>query len=115
MTEVKHTPGPWTVDPNHKWTGYGDVDAVIMADDQIVSTIYGGRELQPQIKALPTFESCRANAALIAAAPDMLAVMKSLWRIEKVSRPEDGAMFSMAISMDQMEAMSAAIAKAEGR
>jgi hypothetical protein len=90
-----HTPGPWTVQP----VGYcRSVIHRASHSDQVVANAYGNEE------------TAAANAAIIAAAPELLAVLKA-----------EAAMFEgrdaneWAPEMaDRIRAMRAAIAKATG-
>ncbi len=72
MSKPKHTPGPWSV-----YDGLGQTLAVCIGDEA------NGK--RPCIVDWPGFDSCdlpfaqkRANAHLIAAAPDMLAELHRL-------------------------------------
>jgi hypothetical protein len=66
MTETKHTPGPWTIDEVGKGFSAHILGAPFGGLQEIVATLYVGEE------------TLDANARLIAAAPDMLAVLKWL-------------------------------------
>lgn len=82
----KHTPGPWKVD-SHGEAVLGR-DGTMVADCCIMSS----RRQTPM---------CRANATLIAAAPDLLEACKNmLWHEDKYAARKQA---------------EAAIAKAEGR
>ena len=68
-TEVKHTPGPWRVEPE--------------TEDQALSIVAGenaGQDSETIIAEIEgTLGDCEeANARLIAAAPDMLAALKGV-------------------------------------
>lgn len=74
MARAKHTPGPWSV-----YDGLGKTLAVCIGEEP------NGK--RPCIVDWPGFDSCdlpfsqqRANAHLIAAAPDMLAALKDIVR-----------------------------------
>lgn len=88
MTEtVKHTPGPWRVVK----TAHGPIDIVI-PDGRDIVTVYGGGSGDKE-----------GNARLIAAAPDLLAMLK----VAQLWLDVDGRF--------DMQGVNAAIAKAEGR
>jgi len=66
MKEIPHTPGPW------RWSvgnGYNSGVYVLRGDDEICEVFY-----DCDTEALPD----RANAALIAAAPDLLEALRKL-------------------------------------
>lgn len=97
MSEAKHTPGPWTFD--HDWHR---LPTVLGADGRHVCLIEKKREIA----------ECKANAALIAAAPDLLTALKAL-RIQALqSSVADPA---NEWGREALALTSAAIAKAEGR
>jgi hypothetical protein len=80
MSEVKFTPGPWHREPDHPVTGYADIDDhIVGADGCTVADCYGPRELQPERVNLPLAEQCRANAHLIAAAPDLYEALQGMF------------------------------------
>jgi hypothetical protein len=82
MSEVNHTPGPWKVWPEVKgshpdhlvYISIGSVNG-----GRIASTgVYGHRKgRRPDATPIVSEEECRANARLIAAAPDLLAAARS--------------------------------------
>jgi hypothetical protein len=83
---VGHTPGPWEAIPDSREDSEGDW-YVIAPDEDVI-----------------TLGLSEPDAALIAAAPDLLAALKGL-----VGLADEGAMFS-----DRIALARAAIAKAEG-
>lgn len=88
-----HTPGPWHV-------GTGKATTIVYAADGYAvanATTYHGRHDQP----------AEANAALIAAAPDMLTAL------QMVDRWASG--YGTATQSEMRQWVRAAIAKAEGR
>ena len=87
MSGAKHTPGPWRVDPDFP---------------SDVQTADGLREICNPSPSDATDEELLANARLIAAAPDMLAVLKRLDR-------------KGGLGLDVHEWIGAVIAQAEGR
>ena len=67
MNETKHTPGPWTVHDS-----YG---LCVSVDNHLVAELdWNPRDGGP----LPPYAENRANARLIAAAPDLLAACKAM-------------------------------------
>lgn len=91
MTETKHTPGPWTVSKSGVSVDAGPTGPRIR-----------------QERGAPD-EELRANASLIAAAPDLLAAVKALLIVAEHGECE-------AMHPDEADHMArAAIAKAEGR
>lgn len=61
---TKHTPGPW------EFKSYADFDIDITSEDSVIATT--GHD--PSY----SYEEEKANARLIAAAPDLLELLKSL-------------------------------------
>jgi hypothetical protein len=100
-----HTPGPWEIDATSNvgafeiWGGPLDSNAPQICSDD-------GDLNRP--------EECKANASLIAAAPDMLAALQSLdefaWSAMSADCKEAHDNLSRKLAV-----MRAAIAKAEGR
>lgn len=80
MSEVKHTPGPWVLE-------YFGADGIERKDAQTVVASYEGRHGENGEAIAEVFRwaagnnsphpEARANADLIAAAPDLLAACKS--------------------------------------
>ena len=107
MTEVKHTPGPWEYVPSNEnhgpyvangW-GAGDIcDCYIMSKPSEIAVCNGGTSKPIHHQ----HGEADANARLIAAAPDLLAVCKDIEGFLKRSG------YDTAL-------VRAAIAKAEGR
>lgn len=104
QSEPKHTPGPWRVErsPNRK-----------------VLCVFGGAEfdtwicgeLQANNHTRIDTSECLANANLIAAAPDLLAELKSAVAI----LTENGKLVFDGVHGVAVNRMKAAIAKAEGQ
>lgn len=70
MSEAKHTPGPWRVEDGELLAG-GDSGAVVLG------SIHGADDYpccEEDIDA-----ECKANARLIAAAPDLLALLEEAY------------------------------------
>lgn len=96
MREAKHTPGPWETYHECGDESVLGPDGFMVADCAIFS-------LRP---GAPTVERCRANARLIAAAPDMLAALRALVPADFDQHPDDFT--------EEWHAARAAIAKATG-
>lgn len=94
---MTHTPGPWEL--NTEDTGLNDSGTILGAGVVIVPDIYGRSKVE-----------CDANAALIAAAPDLYAMLARM--LDSVLRLPDRP---NTISLLDLEQARAAIAKAEGR
>lgn len=101
MTQAKHTPAPWQLGR------IGDDQSISTATHQSIATV-----LHPEkgIKkaARVTQEEAKANAHLIAAAPELLDVC----RLVVLSVDEDSGEFN--VCYDTLHAALKAIAKAEG-
>jgi len=94
MINAKHTPGPWKFDHDEEaaasYITAGDMPQIAMCS----YTIMGGPEITEQ----------RANAALIAAAPELLEACQAV-----INMPSE---FNCPVAVVEM--ISKAIAKAEG-
>ena len=101
----QHTPGPWTIEPEHIDDEDGSYhEPVIMANDGmlIVAVIRVGTGQD------------EANARLIAAAPDLLTALVEIAKGE--GRFSCDPLEHASNTIDDMKALAlAAIAKAEGR
>ena len=98
-----HTPGPWTV-----WgmsSNDGEAEVVSNADGSKAICWTADTYNEDKDRGETTSED-KANAHLIAAAPELLAVLKDLWGWEDVIEEWDKELHGQ---------MRAAIAKAEGR
>jgi hypothetical protein len=100
-----HTPGPWTTDPEVGNEGVLGADGALVADCSIFLNPEFGKR---------TSKINRANAHLIAAAPDLLAALKTARECIAYCRKahkdaQSGEGFPVEMILD------AAIAKAEGR
>ena len=89
---MSHTPGPWRV-----------AGAILVAPDYGQTAIAEAIEVQ----GFPGWETRRANARLIAAAPELLEMLKSVSNILFTSRDW--------VSCELEHKATALIAKAEGR
>lgn len=97
MPMSKHTPGPWHTNPDSDLRRIG---VYAGSEEEIVICDVTDEDLEHDLEI-------EANAALIVAAPDLLAVCKAV--VE-----EDGFRGS-ALMRKRIDEMTAAIAKAEGR
>lgn len=99
MTKPTHSQGPWSF---HSECDYG---RDIYAGDQWIATAMGPHN---DPKKFASSEECLANACLIVAAPDMLAVLES------ISADLEVGEVSATILARSVIAINAAIAKAKG-
>lgn len=90
----KHTPGPWRLQESHPLRHGTPLTIVGPKKRELVASVSGACLHDPRHKA---------NATLIAAAPDMLATLKRLVYDHR------------EIEWEDWEAARAVIAKAEGR
>ena len=100
MSEMKHTPGPWFGRPHHNPVGICGCDEVGL---QIAFITSASEERRDEFKA---------NARLIAAAPELLEALRVL--VDRDFTYFDGAVIGAAtkITRDEVLAARAAIAKA---
>ena len=105
---IKHTPGPWVIDSD----GDGKANAIVTSThlaslDDDICEVYGGN--------MDDDDTRQANARLIAAAPDLLAALRTL--ANQISPDSDDYPDSSYFRMmqDAEEKALAAIAKAEGK
>jgi hypothetical protein len=102
---MKHTPGPWLIQQGDEWT------------DGIV-TLHGHNEDgTPIYWTVASYnrqrDEAKANARLIAAAPELLAALKDIYSGWKYLRETHGDLYGVGWDRSQEKA-EAAIAKAEG-
>lgn len=112
MSAAQHTAGPWKVDGDDIIERTGNLRGVYIAQD----SEGGGRIGQTFANCLVTTdEECRANAALWAAAPELLAACK-LWMAYQLAIESDDPKVSRPFNAysEAMDATFAAIAKASG-
>lgn len=107
MSDSKHTPGPWTINSNHVEHVEGTPDETYTTTVAIIPLIaFEGRGRDEQA----------ANAALIAAAPDMLAALVACAEMLSEIAGTDFTMWTQeGGTLATIHAARAAIAKAEGR
>lgn len=70
MSGAKHTPGPWSVDHDHP-------NPVIVTDDLYIAEVMDDCWDESRAGAGDPDAEQRANASLIAAAPDLLAACEA--------------------------------------
>lgn len=99
-TKATHTAGPWTIAP--PWSGFSQITG---PEGQLIFGLAAGSKDEKR-----SDEECAANAALIAAAPEMLEALKSLATIAR-------ALSDLCDATDYEPGIAAAedvIARAEG-
>lgn len=106
MSEMKHTPGPWSSNP-FSMTG------AVWAENEFIASVYpNAPKGWDGLSAYHRSDEMKANAQLIAAAPDLLAALKEVsdwinnWSPDFIMDEE---------WPDTDEKLRAAIARAEGR
>jgi len=108
MNAIQHTPGPWNL-PSHVAGG----DIGIIADSRLLAMVTNDED-----EPIADSEQL-ANARLMAAAPELLALCKTLrQRLADLLRHVDEDTDSdadLAHDRDAVDDADAAIAKAEGR
>jgi hypothetical protein len=107
LTTGDHTPGPWRA----FWHTENERLALgswrLARNDDHPVPLYRVRRNNP---------TAEANARLIAAAPDMLAALKEVYRCKCIpSGPHCGNIVTSQMMHDASEQVRTAIAKAEGR
>lgn len=95
---IKHTPGPWTY-------GGQEFNDVRESDGELVAVALHLRVKKPE----RSIAEAKANARLIAAAPDLLEALKAI--VKSLADQDDEGMIEHA---QQMIDARAAIAKATG-
>lgn len=106
-----HTPGPWRVESSH------DINGELLAIGTTYQWPHGthafvGLAFTAHLGVGPYAAHREADARVMAAAPELLAGLKTLVAaVERDDNPSDEGHYS---GSDEMEAARAAIAKAEG-
>lgn len=116
---MKHTPGPWAIEDDHDDAEtipsvliHGQADAPGLVHVALVYTIDAFGEYDYADEREMQDVECKANAALIAAAPDLLAACaKALSLAEQRDR---GEIFEGVMLGEIQDILSDAIKKAEG-
>lgn len=96
----QHTPGPWKVSAIHRDT------TVVMADRLIVCEVGRNAGIWPEIKA---------DALLIAAAPDLLAALSNLVAASQAARRAEDANLALGddATVEEVEAILDAMEDAQ--
>jgi hypothetical protein len=105
---MSHTPGPWAV--SFKRTEVEGVNVSFCVDAGAAINIAGGQSQEHLVGHSPIFEAeCRANARLIAAAPELLHALKGF--TQSLAKIKSGD-YVIARDSIWIDAAHAAIAKA---
>lgn len=113
MADVKHTPGPWVLGEYSETLGYDCMTGGIKAGPVYLDAAQYG---QQRCSFTPAPERMLADARLIAAAPDLLAALTAISKLDPALDSEEGMnewgeadCFGKALNI-----ASAAISKATG-
>lgn len=120
MSEAKHTPGPWEVQPN-AWDQGASIAIVSPANGWKVAIIQYDEDIQivndPDMETVKRHPQEMADAHLIAAAPDLLQALQNLIKDYKAlaedfshERTKDG--WDAFDPAEDLKAAHAAITKA---
>jgi hypothetical protein len=116
VSGAKHTPGPWSVP--HYASGHGVCTCgYVFAYDLTVAEVYRGGRTRDE----PAPDEAKANAHMIAAAPDMLAALLKLAEAAEAYMKYHADKFYSECEAQPtglwpfIRTARAAIAKAEGR
>lgn len=112
----QHTPGPWTVDNDLARSQDGQWERVISGPNGEVAALVIATTGDGMGDPVPDDER-DANAHLIAAAPELLAVLQTLAaHYDRLCHSENGERLAVALEMrPDAYAAFAAIAKATGK
>ena len=102
--ETKHTPGPWVAQPTVDSTCH-NIFGTSKNQEYHIGTLQGGSRADVQI--------AKANARLIAAAPELLEALQ--YCLEAANAYEAKALYSGNLHEIVQEKARAAIAKARGQ
>lgn len=108
MGNTKFTPGPWVYAPDYD---ENDGDIIINRDYEFPVAICFKSDLRDEIQYDP--EEVRANANLIAAAPDLYAALEEVLNSTMAMREEDFRYDEGSVS-DVLNLCRAVLAKARG-
>ena len=103
--ETKHTPGPWKItSATHPIIGWR-----ITANDGSVAGVHKAGPRQ-------SINECKANARLIAAAPELAEALRALYGTAKVVDAQNKAQYERpcGFAPELLEQARAALAKLEG-
>ena len=133
MSESKHTPGPWVVAPERDWqpavfqesdTPASEEDGAVYVETGAESIIVPIRCDHAPMYAHESIALAKANAALIAAAPDMYEALQAAAAFAELytaggvraPAPEWASDYGNELTAQTIaDAARAALAKAEGR
>jgi hypothetical protein len=104
-TQTQHTPGPWEVIRHND-----DTAEIVSYAEEGFATVLLARD--------PDFPLRPADAALMAAAPKLLAALRDLLSAVRIVSTRKGRLYSgdvLAVEQWAVDAARAAIAEAEGR
>jgi len=105
MNETKHTPGPWRISGESATTVQADYRAINSEGGVLIATALG----YPNSGYFPSDDEATANAALIAAAPELLEAAEGI-----VSRWDSPLWKDQPHTGIFIDRLRAAIAKAKG-
>lgn len=111
MNQSNYTPGPWSVfEPKSPFICYegGDSPATIVSGGVHIATM-------PGVRTLGLSETARANARLIASAPDLLAALEIVISSTCGDVGDDGYEGCIRIEAKALERVRLAISKAKGQ
>lgn len=101
--ETMHTPGPWETDPEFEHQTVLGPDGFVVAD----CAIFGFGEIAEARHE----DVCRANARLVAAAPDLLAALTALDQVLDLDPDEESvAAFAKQLGIENPSSLADAIA-----
>jgi hypothetical protein len=103
--EAKHTPGPWVANGGR----------TILADERLRVGDLSEWTRVATVEMMYNPERASANAALIAAAPELLSALVALFAECTMVARYGGEAYNQPAATAAIEAGRAAIAKAEGR
>lgn len=110
MKKAKHTPGPWSDTDGNAITTTDGKTGICIIDDCPADDFWC------DIERFPEEEECRANARLIAAAPELLAACQEVAKQANMNIDADDPdnWNVVEITRTAIEAVGIALAKAHG-
>ena len=123
MSEVKHTPGPWTWGEDHPQNACATVYGVAEWGQYDIAQLYSAPTDVAKQDANGVWgdhPERRANARLIAASPELLEAGRSFAAlaahcVADATEWRESDIASVVVTIGQLRAIAAAVAKAEGR
>lgn len=116
MTDVTHTPGPWSQSHRETRDGMYSTEVYCADGETIAKCAWYPRPADPATGAIGTYRE--ANARLIAAAPDLLAECENMLPARVcLTNKNIGDDFAVELTctMGDLRRLAAAIAKARGQ